>query len=80
MTFSDWYWIVWFVGGFGVYEITALATGHPERTLSEAIWRWFNVLPGQSFWQIGLLHLLLVIGLTWAWGHLAWGWWHVWRV
>lgn len=32
------YWLFWIVGGFCVPEFWALATGHPENTLSYQVW------------------------------------------
>lgn len=75
----QWYWAAWFLVGFCVPEFWALASGHPERTLSEVVWHWFDVIPGQTIWQWTIVHFLLFAGLTWAWLHLAFGIWRTWK-
>lgn len=40
MTWNGWsiYWACWIAFGFGIPEGVALATGHPENTLSYQVW------------------------------------------
>jgi hypothetical protein len=74
------YWVfVWGLLGFGVPEGIALATGHGEWTLSETIWRLFDVIPGQTLRQWSLLHIIAACVMTWLYGHFIFGAWHVWR-
>lgn len=75
-TFANWYWGVYLLGGFCVFETTALATGHPEATLSETVWRWCKVTPGQSITQWSAPHILLALFLIWLFGHLVLEIWH----
>lgn len=66
------YWfVVWLTIGFGVPETLALATGHPEYTLSESAWRLLDVLPGQTVLQWKFLHLLASFLLFWLWLHIS---------
>lgn len=69
MTF---YWlVVWLLIGFGAPETVALATGHPEYTLSETAWRVLDVLPGRTLAQWNFLHLLVSFLLFWLWLHIS---------
>lgn len=72
-----WMTLYWFVGwlaiGFGVPETIALATGHPEYTLSETAWRLLDVLPGSTHAQWTFLHLLVSFLLFWLWLHISFG-------
>ena len=68
------YWLVlWLTIGFGVPEGIALATGHPEFTLSDTAWRILDVLPGQTPLQYSFLHLLVSFLLLWLWAHITFG-------
>lgn len=78
----SWYWTGWFFAmfvAFAVPEFYALATHHPENTLSENFWRLEQQLPGQDFMHWTALHYLLgvtlVILLAWLIGHLVFGIW-----
>lgn len=73
------YWALWLVVGFGLREGIALGTGHPEGTLSESTWRWFDVVPGKTIAQWSILHFILLFFMIWLFGHLAFGIWRVWR-
>lgn len=76
------YWIVWastmFVS-FAIPEFWALATHHPENTLSENFWRMEQFLPGQDFMHWTAIHYLIGVTLTvwllWLIGHLVYGIW-----
>lgn len=66
------YWTVgWGLLGFGLPETLALATGHPEFTLSDTVWRLFDVLPGQTPIQWSILHFVLAMAMTWLWIHFV---------
>lgn len=77
------YWLVWFLvtfpAGFLIPETIALATGHPENTLSAAIWRLEDLTPGQPIGHWSAFHLLFVgvlaVLFVWLLGHFALGWW-----
>lgn len=77
------YWLVWFLVafplGFLIPETIALATNHPENTLSAAIWRLEDLAPGQPIGHWSAFHLLFIgtLGLLFVWllGHFAAGWW-----
>jgi hypothetical protein len=76
------YWSVLltvFFGGFFAYEITSIATGHPENTLSAYIWNWLGVMRGQPITQWSFTHFafLGIFTLTAGWliGHFGWGIW-----
>lgn len=65
------YWALWLIAGFGVPESLAFITHHPERTLSGTVWRWFDVLPGETIWQWKAAHFLLLAIIVWLAGHLV---------
>ena len=70
-----WFWAVLLIIG-GVVETVALATGHPEWTLSEFVWRACNVTPGQSIYKWTAVHVLLALALIWLWFHFVF---RIWR-
>lgn len=50
--FAALYWPIWLAAtivSFLVYEIYALATGHPENTLSDWVWRVLKIGKNASF-------------------------------
>jgi hypothetical protein len=71
------YWIfVWGLLGFCPLEFIALATGHPEWTLSDTVWHiegYGNPRIHQTWnpltWSFG--HIAFVLGLIWLFGHFA---------
>jgi hypothetical protein len=77
------YWLAWFILtfplGFLIPETYALASGHPEWTLSAAIWSLEDLVPGQQIWHWNAFHLLFIAMLVtlfvWLTGHFAFGWW-----
>lgn len=76
------YWVlVWFALGFGIPEGIALATGHPENTLSDQVWHIEGLgQNGQSqfmnpaHWTFG--HWFVFCGMIWLLGHFVD---HIWR-
>lgn len=75
-----WYWAVWLLIGFGLPEGIALGTGHPEGTLSDTVWRWFDVVPGQTPRQWTILHVIMMAFMTWLWFHFVFRAWTVWHL
>ena len=76
------YWAIWFALAFGTFivpETIALATGHPERTLSGAIWRMEALKAGEPVtgWTFAHFAFTSVFALTTLWliGHFGFGWW-----
>ena len=69
------YWIVWLVLGFGVPETVALASGHPEWTLSDTVWRVFAVTDPRP-WHWKVAHLILACFMLWLTGHFVF---RIWR-
>lgn len=67
----NWYWAAYLIVGFGVPETWALTTRHPQYTLSETVWRWCDVLPGQTIWQWKAVHFLLAAFMIWLTLHLC---------
>ena len=66
------YWVgIWGLLGFGLPEGIALGTGHPQWTLSDTVWRLFDVLPGQTPVQWSILHFALFMFMTWLWVHFV---------
>lgn len=75
-------WLVWFLASFGsflFFEVRALATRHPERTLSDAIWRLEQLRTGQPLYQWSAGHVLVAGTVTvlfvWLGFHFTLGWW-----
>lgn len=71
------FWLAW-GGVFVVGEGVALARAAPGDTLSEQVWRWLHITPGQSAlssplarWPSYAVGALLV----WLLGHFLLGWW-----
>lgn len=72
-----WYWIAWLILGFGVPEGVALGTGRPQNTLSDTVWRVFQVHSGDARpWHWTFAHLLLACFLLWLTGHFVF---RIWR-
>jgi hypothetical protein len=76
------YWIWWFTIAMVAFlgpELYALASHHPENTLSQNVWRLEQIAPGQHVWQWTALHVLiggsLALLLVWLLGHLVLGIW-----
>jgi len=77
------YWlIIWFGLGFGIPEGIALATGHPENTLSDQVWHIEGLGNGESSslfanpisWNLG--HWVIFCGMVWLFGHFIDHIWH----
>lgn len=69
---ANFYWLViWGILLFGVPETIALVTKNYKWTLSETIWRLFDVLPGQTIWQWKFAHLLLACLMAWLFFHFV---------
>lgn len=63
-----WYWLAWFVLGFGVPEGIELVKGNSAGTLSGFVWR----LEG-SFgppWTWDAAHYFVAAGFLWLAGHM----------
>jgi hypothetical protein len=69
------FWTVLFAIGSG-FELVALITRNYAWTLSETVWQFFDVLPGQTIWQWRFLHLLLFAFMAWLTVHFAF---RIWR-
>jgi hypothetical protein len=77
------YWLWWFIitfpVGFLIPEGYALATAHPEWTLSYAVWNLEHFQAGQSPLQWNFAHFAFtaVFSLITLWliGHFGWGLW-----
>jgi hypothetical protein len=74
------YWLVaWFGLGFGIPEGIALATGHPENTLSDQVWHIEGLQTQPAFinpvhWTLG--HWVIFCGMVWLFGHFIDHIWH----
>lgn len=78
----DIFWACWFFTSISVFlavELTALFTGHPENTLSYAIWRMESLRTGQPIFQWTFAHLAFTVGFgalsLWLFGHFGFGIW-----
>lgn len=67
-----WIWLAWIVFG-AVFEVIALVRSKRGDTLSEAIWYWCRVTPGNTFTTWTALHLLAAFFLLWLFVHLMTG-------
>lgn len=75
------YWltlIAGFVAAFLPVELYALATGHPENTLSAQFWRVMDVVAGQPITQWSAEHwwtaVLIALLFSWLIIHFDFGW------
>lgn len=62
-------WLAWIAMFFAV-ELSALCMGHPERTLSEFVWRLEGLSPRWTF-----ARYFIAAGCLWLFGHFTFGWW-----
>lgn len=76
----DKFWLTWFTVSFLVFltvEVWALASGRPDRTLSEAVWRLEEFKNNQSIWNWSAIHYWFMgaFSLTnlWLFFHFGWG-------
>ena len=67
----SWYWAAWLIVGFGVPETVALVSKRYGATLSDTVWRWCDVLPGQTIWQWKAVHFFLLAFMVWLTLHLV---------
>lgn len=61
-------WVVW-IGVFFVIEGAALATGHPQDTLSDFAWRLEHLHRAWTF-----ARFMVAAGCLWLFFHLVFGW------
>jgi hypothetical protein len=81
----SWYWLIWLIVtiplAFLIPELIALASGHPENTLSAQIWRLEQFLPGHAgpIWSWTAMHFLIgglfAVLFVWLIGHFTFGVW-----
>ena len=78
-SFALHYWQTWLVGwfvSFITFEMYQITNGHPENTLSAAVWHWLGVVKGQPISQWSFLHFIVIglMALTFGWliGHFGW--------
>jgi len=67
-------WIAWGVA-FAAIEGAALLDRRPGGTLSEHVWAWFHIKDQRPTRFTWILRGVLLAGLIWLTGHLAFGWW-----
>jgi hypothetical protein len=72
------YWSIYLPIAFLLFfipEIAALATGHPENTLSDYLWRTFGVIRNQPIRDWSFRHFAFAGGFTltaiWLIGHFG---------
>lgn len=76
---GNWFWGIFATIGL-LGETYGLASGNYAFTLSETLWRAFDILPGQTFRQWTAAHVLfavlwLGVVVVWLSGHFILGWW-----
>jgi hypothetical protein len=76
------YWQLWFYGwsiSFLVPELTELARGNAQNTLSSAVWTLEKVTAGQSISNWTFFHFaftgFFILLAIWLSGHFGWGFW-----
>lgn len=69
------YWLLFLLVGFGVPETVALVRSRRDDTLSEAVWHWCQVSPGNTLWTWSALHIFVALFMLWLFVHLMWGYW-----
>lgn len=80
ITGAGWYWIVWFFGGFGIFEGWGLIF-NTQDTLSWQFWglEQINFSDPMKFsdwtWVHWVIGLMITVGLVWLDGHLTFGIW-----
>lgn len=70
-----WYWLAWLLVGFAVPEGIALARRRPQDTLSETVWHWCEVTPGNTLVHWTALHVLVALFMLWLFFHIVFGIW-----
>ena len=77
------WWPVWLIAGlstFLVREVWALASGHPQDTLSEWVWRMLRVTDHEPMSQWDALHFLVfgvwLVMFVWLTWHFFFRWFH----
>ncbi len=71
------FWLVWMAAG-GTAEAVALGRRAPHDTLSEQVWAWLHVTPGQTTLRTAVQswRAFAVAGfLFWLIPHFTLGWW-----
>lgn len=61
-------WLLWIIS-FLVIELSALFTGHPERTLSAWVWKLEDLHHGWTF-----ARYFIAVFCLWLFCHMAFGW------
>ncbi len=69
------YWLGFLLVGFLVPEVVALVRSKPGDTLSEAVWYWCRVTPGNTFTTWTALHVFVALFMLWLFVHLMLGYW-----
>jgi hypothetical protein len=69
------YWLLFLLVGFAVPETIALIRSRRGDTLSEAVWHWCQVTPGNTMWTWSALHVFVALFMVWLFVHLMLGYW-----
>jgi hypothetical protein len=69
------YWAFVIVGLICVPEVVALVRKQRSDTLSEAVWYWCRVTPGNTVWTWTAFHVLVFGFFAWLFIHLMFGFW-----
>lgn len=77
MKINPWhfYWLLWGLIGFLVPETIALVRSRRGDTLSEAVWFWCKVTPGNTVFHWSALHVFAALFMLWLFVHLMFGIW-----
>lgn len=66
VTWSDVYWPLWFIVGFGVPEAYAYFSKTSGDTLSEHVWKWFAVKDQGNSDALRARRTALLCGMAWV--------------
>lgn len=69
------YWLGFLLIGFLVPEVIALVRKQRGDTLSEAVWYWCKVTPGNTITTWTALHVFVALFMLWLFVHLMLGFW-----
>lgn len=70
-----WYWLGFLLLGFLLPETIALVRHRPQDTLSEAVWHWCQVTPGNTITHWTALHIFVALFMIWLTVHIVLGIW-----
>lgn len=74
MLFRYW-WAGWLFAGLLVEVVALVDKKVHQGTLSQAVWTWCRVTPGQPWTTWTAFHVLFALAMLWLFVHLVLGYW-----